>query len=99
MILEIAELHIKADQLEHFKSAVVSAVENTICRAEGFVDYTLKQSVESPNRFMLMINWISIEAHESNFRRTPLMQQWRAAIGGFFEKPPLVEHFTPVGRN
>ena len=45
---------------------------------------------------MLLVEWDSVEAHEENFRRTDRFAQWRGAIGPFFARPPVVEHFRDV---
>jgi hypothetical protein len=45
---------------------------------------------------VLLVEWDSVEAHRQNFRATDRYVQWRALIGGFFLKPPLVEHFADV---
>lgn len=56
----------------------------------------MTQGVESPSRFVLLIEWDSVEAHEQGFRETERFGAWRAAIGPFFAKPPVVEHFEDV---
>ena len=57
----------------------------------------MTRGIESPNRFMLLVEWDSVEAHEHNFRGTESFRAWRAAIGPFFAHPPRVEHFVDVG--
>jgi quinol monooxygenase YgiN len=52
--------------------------------------------IESANRFVLLVEWDSVEAHDQNFRETERFTAWRAAIGPFFAQPPLVEHFIDV---
>jgi heme-degrading monooxygenase HmoA len=53
--------------------------------------------VESPDRFVLLVEWDSVEAHEQNFRASDRFGQWRAAIGPFFARQPHVEHFIDIG--
>ncbi len=36
------------------------------------------------------------EGHMVGFRQSELFTQWRAIIGEFFAKPPLVEHWKSV---
>ena len=43
--------------------------------------------IESPNRFVLLVEWDSVEAHDQNFRQTDLFTAWRAAIGPSFPQP------------
>ena len=56
----------------------------------------MTHGVERPSRFVLLVEWDSIEAHRRNFRETERWEQWRAVIGPFFAEPPVVEHFTDV---
>jgi heme-degrading monooxygenase HmoA len=56
----------------------------------------MTRGVESPSRFVLLVEWDSVEAHSENFRGTERFAQWRALIGGYFAKPPVVEHFIDV---
>lgn len=63
---------------------------------EGCRTVRMTQGVESPSRFVLLIEWDSVEAHEVGFRASDRFEKWRAAIGEFFASPPVVEHFTDV---
>jgi quinol monooxygenase YgiN len=56
----------------------------------------MTQGVESPSRFVLLVEWESVEAHEQNFRATEKFKLWRGLIGPHFAGPPNVEHFTDV---
>jgi len=56
----------------------------------------MTRGIESPSRFVLLVEWDSVEAHQENFRGTERFAQWRALIGGYFATPPLVEHFVDV---
>jgi hypothetical protein len=42
---------------------------------------------------VLQIFWDTLEDHTVAFRQGPLFAQWRAIVGPFFARPPLVEHF------
>ena len=54
----------------------------------------MTRGVESPSRFVLLVEWDAVEAHEENFRATERFTTWRGAIGPYFAGPPLVEHFA-----
>jgi quinol monooxygenase YgiN len=56
----------------------------------------MARGVESPSRFVLLVEWDSIEAHEQNFRASDRFGRWRAAIGPFFASPPVVEHVEEI---
>jgi heme-degrading monooxygenase HmoA len=52
----------------------------------------MTRGIESPSRFVLLVEWDSVEAHEENFRATERFTTWRATLGPFFTAPPHVEH-------
>jgi heme-degrading monooxygenase HmoA len=56
----------------------------------------MTRGVESPSRFVLLVEWDSVAAHEQNFRGTERYTRWRAAIGAHFAAPPHVEHAIDV---
>jgi heme-degrading monooxygenase HmoA len=95
MVLEIADIHVRPGAEESFERAYQTARALVIgtpgCRA-----VRMTRGVESPNRFVLLVEWDSVEAHERNFRATERFTQWRAAIGAHFAVPPHVEHFVDL---
>jgi heme-degrading monooxygenase HmoA len=56
----------------------------------------MTRGVESPYRFVLLVEWDSVEAHEQNFRASERYGTWRGLIGPYFAQPPRVEHFTDL---
>ncbi len=99
MILEVADIRIDPARQAAFDEAVVRGVETVIAQAKGFRGYKVNKSLESPGRVLLMIYWETLEAHTVDFRGGPLFPQWRAIVGPFFAAPPVVEHFTLVGKS
>ncbi|HUR15449.1 MAG TPA: antibiotic biosynthesis monooxygenase family protein [Mycobacteriales bacterium] len=55
----------------------------------------MTQGVETPTRFVLLVEWDSIEAHQA-FRASAAFPAWREEVGPHFAVPPRVEHFTDV---
>jgi heme-degrading monooxygenase HmoA len=96
MVLEIADIRVKAGQGAAFEAAVQRGVETVIRRAQGFRGYEVRKGIESPERFVLMIHWETLEDHTVAFRGGPLFTEWRAIVGPYFDGPPSVEHFTRV---
>lgn len=56
----------------------------------------MTHGVETPTRFVLLVEWDSIADHEG-FRNSERFAIWRGGIGPHFANPPHVEHFTDVG--
>lgn len=94
MIYEVADFRIHPGQQAAFDEAVVRGVSTVIARADGFRGYAVIKSIETPERYVLQIQWDSVEAHTVGFRESPLFTEWRAIVGPFFAQPPVVEHFT-----
>ncbi len=94
MVLEVALIDVTDP--EGFEAAYLS-VREVIKSTPGCANVRMTHGIESPNRFVLLVEWESVEVHDKNFRSTERFKTWRAAIGGFFAHPPLVEHFTDVG--
>ena len=93
MILELADIRIQPGRQAEFDAAIRRGVESVIARSPGFLGYQVQKGVESPERYLLMIRWQSLEAHTVEFRQGPLFTQWRDIVGPFFAAPPAVEHF------
>ena len=95
MILEVANIDVQPGQEAAFAGAY-RQVRDIVVSTPGCRSVRMTCGIESPSRFVLLVEWDSVEAHERNFRGTDRFTTWRAAIGPFFANPPLVEHFTDV---
>lgn len=93
MVLEVAIFDVT--DADGFEAAYLGARE-LLLSSEGCRSARMTRGVESPTRFVLLVEWDSVEAHENNFRASDRFPDWRAAIGPFFAEPPRVEHFTDV---
>lgn len=94
MILELADIRIHPGRGTEFDAAIKRGVETVIAKAKGFRGYKVNRGVESPERYLLMIFWDTLENHTVDFRGSAAFADWRAIVGPFFATPPAVEHFT-----
>jgi len=99
MILEVADIRIQPGQQAAFDEAIQRGLAGVISQAKGFKGWKVNKGVESPERYVLMIFWETLEDHTVAFRGGPLFAQWRAIVGPFFAAPPVVEHFTLLGKS
>lgn len=99
MILEVADIRIHAGQQTAFDAAIRRGLDTVIAKARGFRGYKVNQGVESPERYLLMIFWETLENHTVDFRGSPAFAEWRAVVGPFFAQPPQVEHFTLLAKS
>lgn len=99
MILEHADIRIHPGQQAQFDAAIQRGVAQVISRAKGFHGYKVNKSIESPERYVLMIFWETVENHTIDFRQSPAFQEWRGIVGSYFAEPPIVEHFTLLAKS
>ncbi len=98
MIYEIAEIHVKPGSEKEFEAAVQKArplfEKFAACRS-----MQLHRTIETPNKYRLVVGWDSVDAHVVQFRGAPEFQEWRKLVGPFFlSGPPVVDH-TEVALN
>ncbi len=93
MVLEVAIIDVT--DAAGFEAAYLGA-RSILADTPGCWSVRMTHGIERPGRFVLLVEWESVEAHEVEFRQTERFTAWRAAIGPFFDGPPLVEHFSDV---
>jgi heme-degrading monooxygenase HmoA len=96
MVLEVADIEVVAGQEEQF-AAAYRGVRDVLAGTPGCRSVRMTRGIETPNRFVLLVEWDDVAAHEQNFRATDRFTTWRAAIGPYFARPPHVEHVQDLG--
>jgi len=95
MILEVAILNIRAGEADAFEKAFKQA-SPIISSIPGYVSHELQKCVEVPERYILLANWETLEAHTQGFRGAPEYQEWKRLLHHFYDPFPTVEHFERV---
>lgn len=95
MILEVTKLDIRPGQEREFVAAFKQA-QNILMRAKGYIDHQLQKCLEIENRYIMLINWETLENHTVDFKQAPEYQEWRALLHHFYEPPPKAEHYAGV---
>lgn len=91
MILEIAQIDIKAGMEAEFEAGIATA--SAIFKvAKGCRSFAVRRSVEKPQRYLLLIEWDTLEDHTEIFTGSQAWKDYRAMVSPFFEGPPSVEH-------
>ena len=98
MIMEIAQLTIRPGMEQQFEAVFPAAIK-VLGGSKGYLSHELRRSMETPNRYALIVHWQSLEDHTVGFRGSPAFTQWRGHIGPFLESPPVVEHFRSIGNS
>ena len=95
MITEHAVLPVTPGMESQFEAAFVEA-QVIISSMPGFQSLSLSRSMESPNTYLLLVEWDHLEDHTIGFRRSEQYRRWRELLHEFYDPFPLVEHFERV---
>ncbi|GIG62730.1 hypothetical protein Lfu02_71020 [Longispora fulva] len=95
MILEVALIDVVPGQEEAFAAAYAEALP-LLTTTPGCQKARMTRGIESPSKFVLLVEWDSVEAHVENFRASERFEKWRDLIGVHFAAPPVVEHFNDL---
>lgn len=95
MILEVAILNVKPGQEREFEAAF-SRAQAIIATMQGYVSHQLQNCIEVPTRYLLLVNWETLEDHTVGFRGSAEYQQWRSLLHHFYEPFPEVQHYRVV---
>ena len=98
MILEVAILDVKPGQEKEFEAAFGEA-QKIIASIKGYVSHELQRCVENESRYILLVNWETLEDHTEGFRGSPEYQEWKKLLHHFYDPFPTVEHYTSVFKN
>ncbi|MDC7717802.1 antibiotic biosynthesis monooxygenase [Vogesella sp. DC21W] len=94
-VLEAAYLQVREGEVVAFEQAFTEA-SSLIATTAGYAGHTLQRCLEVPGRYLLLVQWQTLEAHTVGFRQSTQYQQWRALLHHFYDPFPVVEHFTTV---
>ena len=93
MILEVAILHIKKGMSADFEINFQKA-SKIISSMKGYISHQLKKCIEEEDKYILLVNWETIEDHEIGFRKSAEYQEWKKLLHHFYEPFPIVEHYV-----
>ena len=96
MILEVALLDVLPDRTREFVKAFAEASE-IISSAPGYLSHELQRCIETPERYVLLVRWETLEDHTEGFRSSEAYGEWKRLLHHFYDPFPTVEHFEPVG--
>ena len=95
MILEVAILNVRSGQEAGFERAFTQAAP-IIASMKGYISHELQRCLETPNRYILLVRWQTLEDHTVGFRGSVEYQEWRRLLHHFYDPFPVVEHFRVV---
>jgi len=95
VILEHAVLDVVAGRQDEYEAAFDEA-RHLIAGMPGFRSLRLERCLEVPTRYLLLVEWDSVEAHTVGFRGSPQYGRWRDLLHEFYDPFPTVEHYRTV---
>ena len=95
MILESAYLPVIPGREDAFEAAFDEA-RQIIESMPGFCSLRLTRCIEEPSRYLLLVEWETLEHHTEGFRGSPEYQRWRALLHHFYDPFPEVLHSAPI---
>lgn len=93
MILEVAVLDVRPGESEAFEAAFREA-QAIIASMPGYRSHQLQRCVENADRYLLLVEWDTLEAHTVGFRGSAEYQRWKALLHHFYDPFPTVEHYV-----
>ena len=95
MILEVAILDVIPGTETEFEAAFKQA-SPIIAGMDGYVSHQLQKCIEKQNRYILLVNWETLEAHTVGFRGSEKYQEWKRLLHHFYDPFPTVEHYELI---
>lgn len=95
MVLEQAILYIKPEQSQAFEKAFKEA-QKIICSMQGYLKHDVLKCVEENNKYLLLVEWETLEDHEIGFRKSESYQKWKELLHHFYDPFPIVQHYKSV---
>lgn len=95
MILELAILDVIPGTEKDFQRSFAEATK-IISTIPGYISHELKQCIERPSRYLLLVNWETLEDHTEGFRKSSQYQQWKALLHHYYDPFPEVEHYQDM---
>lgn len=95
MVTEFAQIEVKPGM----EQELIKGVENSrsvFQAARGCKHMALQRSMEEPTKFLLAVQWESVEDHMVHFRQSEGFKIWRENVGHCFAVPPVVWHGQTV---
>ncbi|MCM3666396.1 antibiotic biosynthesis monooxygenase [Mesobacillus subterraneus] len=95
MILEAVMLQVKVGMEAEYEEAFRGA-SKIISSMKGYISHELQRCMEVEGKYLLLVQWETLEDHIVGFRQSNEYQQWKKQLHHFYDPFPIVEHFEKV---
>lgn len=95
MILEAVILYIKSGSENEFERDFSTAGQY-VSAVEGYIKHSLRKCIEQEGKYLLLIEWETLESHTVGFRNSPQYQEWKNLLHHYYDPLPVVEHYRDI---
>ncbi len=95
MVLEVAMLNIKSGLWPEFEKDFKKAGQY-ISSIPGYRNHSLQKCLENPDKYILLVEWDTLEDHTVGFRQSDVYVHWKELLHHYYDPFPVVEHFKKI---
>jgi heme-degrading monooxygenase HmoA len=95
MILEVAILNVISGKETQFEKDFATSGQY-ISSVKGYIKHSLSKCLEHPNKYILLVEWESLEDHTEGFRSSAAYLEWKRLLHHYYDPFPVVEHYEAV---
>jgi len=95
MILEVAPLVVIKGKEREFEISFKKA-QKIICSMPGYISHQLQKCIEIENKYILLVNWETLEHHTIGFRESKEYKEWKKLLHHYYSPFPIVEHYVEL---
>jgi heme-degrading monooxygenase HmoA len=95
VILEVAILNVRPGGAQDFEASFAQA-SRIIAASPGYISHELRRCLEIKDRYILLVQWRSLEDHTIGFRGSAAYQEWKSLLHHYYDPFPTVEHYESL---
>jgi len=95
MILEVAILNVIPGGETQFEADFTTAGQY-IRSIQGYIRHSLSKCLEQPGKYLLLVEWETLEDHTIGFRQSNQYLEWKKLLHHYYDPFPVVEHYEAV---
>lgn len=95
MITEVAILNVIPGKEMEFENDFRIAGQY-ISAIPGYIKHSLSKCLEQQNKYLLTVEWVSLEDHTIGFRQSPEYLEWKRLLHHYYNPFPTVEHYITI---
>lgn len=96
MILEIAQYTARPGKADELAAGLLKGAE-IIRRATGCRSVTPRRQIEDRDKFIMAIEWETLEDHTIGFRGSPQFAEYRSHLADLYVEPIVALHYEVIG--